>query len=126
MSTRRTVTILTADHGPVTLPEPVWCLGRHPNGGARIDITHASPDQPLTLPTRQGPAVHLTTWLESRPYVADAFLRGPFVGVEIDGAAHESGPADLEAMADALEAAAEQLRGRARELAGILAEGGAQ
>ncbi|MFG2678308.1 DUF6907 domain-containing protein [Streptomyces sp. NPDC048392] len=124
MSASRTVTIRTADHGPVTIPEPSWCLGQHPDGGARIDITHAGPDVELTLPTRQGPVVYLATSLESRPFVPDAFLRGPFMGVGIGGDWHETGLPGLEAMADMLSAHADALRERARVLAAALEEGG--
>ncbi|WP_406171193.1 DUF6907 domain-containing protein [Streptomyces sp. NBC_00996] len=123
MSAPRTVTIRTVDHGPVTIPEPSWCAGRHPDGGARVDITHVGPDRPLTIPTRRGPAVHLVTALESRPFVAESFLRGPFVAVEIGGDWYETGLAGLERMASELEAHAEQLRDRARGLAVILAGG---
>jgi hypothetical protein len=126
MSASRTVTIVTADHGPVTLSEPSWCLGRHPDGGARVDITHLGREHALSLPTREGPAVHLITALESRPFVADSFQRGPFVGVEIGGDWYETGMPGLEAMADALTAHAEQLRERSRELAVALAEGGSR
>ncbi|WP_416978679.1 DUF6907 domain-containing protein [Streptomyces sp. T028] len=124
MTERRTVTIVTADHGQVTIPEPVWCLGRHQGGGACVDITHVGAEHALTLPTRRGPAVHLITALEARPYVTDSFLRGPFVGIEIGGDWHEIGLAGLERMASELEAHAEQLRERARELAVALTEGG--
>ncbi|MCT9107939.1 hypothetical protein N4G69_20255 [Streptomyces mirabilis] len=123
MSTRRTVTIHTVDHGPVTIPEPSWCAGRHRDGGARVDITHVGPEQPLTLPTRDGPAVHLVASLESRPFVHDTFLRGPFMDIEIDGDHYPTGLAGLERMADTLAAHADALRDRARELAVILAGG---
>lgn len=123
MSVPRTVTIVTADHGPVTLPEPSWCLGSHPDGGARIDVTHVGAEHAFTVPTRSGPAVLLLAALESRPFVGDSFLRGPFVGVEIGGDWYETGLAGLEAMADALTAHADQLRDRARELAVALAGG---
>lgn len=125
MSALRTVTIHTADHGPVTIPEPSWCAGRHPDGGARIDITHVGREHALTVPTRSGPAPVLVTALESRPFVADTFLRGPFVSVGIDGEWYETGLPGLEAMADALAAHADQLRERSGELAVALAEGGA-
>ncbi|MFJ9752952.1 DUF6907 domain-containing protein [Streptomyces chartreusis] len=82
------VTVDTSDHGPVTIPEPSWCLGNHRDGVARIDITHVGPNHVLTLATREGPAVHLITALESRPFITDSFLRGPFVAVEVGGAWH--------------------------------------
>lgn len=126
MSVRRTVTIRTHDRGSVTIPEPSWCAGEHPDGGARVDITHVGAEHPLTLPTRSGPAVVLVASLESRPFVTDSFLKGPFMSVYIDGDHHETGLAGLEAMADALTAHADQLRDRARELALILSRGEAR
>ncbi|MGW2292299.1 DUF6907 domain-containing protein [Streptomyces phaeochromogenes] len=123
MSTPRTVTVSTVDHGPVTLPEPSWCMGHHEDGGSRVDIQHEGLETTLTLPTRSGPVAHLTATLESRPFVDDPFLRGVFVNVGIDGDTYPTGLAGLDVMADALTAQADALRDRARELAVILAGG---
>jgi hypothetical protein len=40
----RIVTLATADHGPVTLPEPSWCAGHthHDPETLRVDLIHAS------------------------------------------------------------------------------------
>lgn len=121
--TERTVTLATLDHGQITLPEPSWCIGHGDAPQYRVDISHTGPDEPLTLSTRTGPAVHLTTALEVRPYACDPFLQRPFVGVEIGGDWHPTGLPGLEAMAARLEAHAEVLRERARQLAALLAEG---
>jgi hypothetical protein len=125
MSTEpRTVTLPTLDHGEVTLPEPSWCAGHETHPQYRVDIIHVGPDEPLALPTRRGPVTHLTTALEVRPYACDPFLQQPFVGVEIGGDWYPTGLPGLEAMADRLEAHAEVLRERARQLAVLLAGGG--
>lgn len=122
MSAPRTVTIRTADHGPVTVPEPSWCLGQHRDGGARVDITHAGPDVVLTVPTRSGPATVLVTALESAPFATDPTARGPIMAVETGGTWCEAGPAELAGIADALTAHADAVRARARDLAAALAE----
>lgn len=122
MTAPRTVTVPTLDHGPVTLACPTWCLGHGPEPEHRIDISHVGTDEPLTLLTRRGRVVHLVTALESRPFVTDPFLRRPFVNVAIGGDWYPTGLPGLEAMAAQLEADAEALRERARQLAVILAE----
>lgn len=119
----RTVTVPTFDAGEVTLDEPSWCIGHETDPQYRADISHTGPDEPLTLPTRTGPAIHLTTALEARPYACDPFLRTVFVGVEIGGDWYPTGLPGLEAMATQLEAHAEVLRERARQLAALLAGG---
>ncbi|WJV47666.1 DUF6907 domain-containing protein [Streptomyces flavofungini] len=123
MSAARTVTVHTLDHGPITITCPDWCIGHEGPPQYRVDLSHFGPDRPLTLPTRRGPAIHLVTALEVRPYVDDSFLRLPFVGVHIGGDWYPTGLAGLEAMADALTAQADALRDQARELAVILAGG---
>ena len=46
----RTVTLATADHGNVTLPEPSWCVGHadHRPDTFRVDLAHAGPVHRLT------------------------------------------------------------------------------
>ncbi|MGW8953048.1 DUF6907 domain-containing protein [Streptomyces sp. NPDC055709] len=45
----RSVTVATSDHGDVVLPEPSWCLGVHPSGGARSDLSHYGRPAQVTL-----------------------------------------------------------------------------
>ncbi|MFD5227393.1 DUF6907 domain-containing protein [Streptomyces qaidamensis] len=122
MSEHRPVTIHTLDHGDIALPCPAWCIGEHEDDVRRVDITHVGPDEPLTLPTRRGPVTHLVTAIEIRPFSDDPFLRRVFINVEIDGDWYPTGLPGLEAMADALEAQADELRERARRLAALLSE----
>lgn len=46
-----TVTVDTTDQGPVTMPEPHWCLGEHDSEGYRSDISHEGEEIPLLVPT---------------------------------------------------------------------------
>ena len=51
MSEPRTITLHTADHGEITIPEPAWCIG-HPNhrpDDQRADILHQGPDVALVF-----------------------------------------------------------------------------
>ncbi|MFE9481476.1 DUF6907 domain-containing protein [Streptomyces spororaveus] len=40
MTGPRTVTVPTLDHGPVTIPEPAWCLGHHAQPEVLVDVHH--------------------------------------------------------------------------------------
>ncbi|MET9516406.1 hypothetical protein [Streptomyces sp. NPDC002994] len=125
MTAPRTVTVQTSDHGPVTIPCPLWCTGLyHQEGGARVDITHTGPETELTLPTSVGPVRHMATVLEQRPFTKGPTGRGVFVDVEIDGQHHPTGPHGLDAMADALVENAAILRAAARRLTTLLAQEG--
>ncbi|MGW3330270.1 DUF6907 domain-containing protein [Streptomyces rubiginosohelvolus] len=52
MSTQRTVTVQTTDQGPVTVPEPSWCVGHAEQPvDALVDLGHRSTEHPLGRPT---------------------------------------------------------------------------
>lgn len=65
----RTVTVVTTDHGPVTIPEPAWCAGHHPDGSLRSEIAHQGPTVDLMVHTERGPrpAVSLSLWQDPFP-----------------------------------------------------------
>jgi hypothetical protein len=117
-----TVTVPTADHGPVELTCPTWCIGHEDAPGARIDISHESVETILDLPTSDGPVHHLTVLFEQRPFINRPPGRGVFANVEINGMFHPVGSAGLEAIADGLVANAAELRVTARRLAALVAE----
>ncbi|MEU3982532.1 hypothetical protein AB0F77_20960 [Streptomyces sp. NPDC026672] len=121
----RTITLSTVDHGDVTFTCPPWCTAAHESGGYRIDITHTSDDQTLTLPTRRAHAELLTLGLEVRPYVDRWPGTRPFVSIGFGGDYYPTRLAGLESMAIELERHAEVVREYARTLALLLA-GGAQ
>jgi hypothetical protein len=115
------VTVQTSDHGPVTVPEPAWCVGEHVPGGFRVDIGHHSADAVMEF---RGHTV-LGVLLASYPF-ADRMPRGPLAVVELDDFQSFTDPADLEELADALTAHAATVRAVAGQLAELLrAEAGA-
>ncbi|MFG2637135.1 DUF6907 domain-containing protein [Streptomyces sp. NPDC048362] len=97
----RTVTVFTADHGDVTMPEPLWCLGDHPAEGYREDVEHRGEDIVLTVPTPCHGEVQLTTLtLVQRPFSpTDPHVR---MSVDLDGDWHDLSSASLAALADAM------------------------
>ncbi|MFJ9375414.1 DUF6907 domain-containing protein [Streptomyces sp. NPDC101455] len=115
---KRTVTIHTSDRGPVTIPEPTWCLGEHVADGCWIDITHSGPEE--TLEFRDEPL--WTLELITDPTVPDPARRLPRLYVEQTGFARTLDPAGLDALADALVEHAAGLRARAQELAMLVAK----
>lgn len=117
MTGARTVTVHTIDHGPVTLPEPAWCLSEHPGDGHRVDISHEGPEAELALPTWAGPRTLMHAVFEQRPFTERRPGRGPFVNVEIGGDWYPADPAGLDQMAAALVEHACTLRALARQLA---------
>jgi hypothetical protein len=119
----RTVAVPTRDHGPVETVCPAWCAQQyHQANGYRVDITHASTDTELTLPTSAGPAVVLRLVFEQRPYTQLPPGRDVFVNVEIDGDWYPMGPHGLDAIADALVENATEIRSAARRLTSFLAK----
>lgn len=124
MTEPRTVTLATADHGDVTLPEPSWCTGhpRHRPDDYRADILH------------QGPAVTLTF---RGHHIADASLvQSPFTeidvpdlssltpGVSVSLIGRTLDPAGLCTLAASLDGYADRLRDMADQLSAILGGGG--
>ncbi|MFJ7229799.1 DUF6907 domain-containing protein [Streptomyces tendae] len=47
MTTLRTVTVRTIDHGDVTVTCPDWCTTQHQDGGYRADVFHQG--EPVVL-----------------------------------------------------------------------------
>jgi hypothetical protein len=118
--TERTVTIETADHGPVTIPEPAWCTGLHPAGNLRAEIAHQGPSINIMVGTPRGPRrlVELLLWQDPLPTPANP--RGAEVYVVahlLDGDHFDYDVTGLEGLvADLLEAAG-KVRRVARRLA---------
>lgn len=119
--TERTVTIATADHGPVTISEPPWCTGQnHPDGTDRSAIAHTGPSINVMVGTEDGPSrlTELLLWQDAFPtpacthsddvYVVAYLLDGEHAGYDVAG---------LEALATDLMEAAAKVRRVARRLA---------
>jgi hypothetical protein len=134
VSAQRTVTVQTSDHGPVTLPEPSWCLGNHPHGGYRSDIQHEGQLVSVHVDTPCcGPVAFLESGLAQWPF-ASRNTR-PFIAVEFAsevlnpdraGDDHELDHAGLDRLAEALAAYALYTVPQLREvLAAALEEAGA-
>lgn len=95
--TERTVTILTADHGPLTIPEPDWCATEHPDGLLRQEVSHIGPPINITVNTHRGPArlVELMLWADPFPvptnphgaavHVVAHLLDGDHFGYDVAG-----------------------------------------
>lgn len=118
--TNRTVTLPTADHGDVTLPEPSWCVGHESMpGDLRADILHQGPEIVLQFHGR---------------IIGDAGLvQSPFAeltscepGVSVSLLGQTLNPAGLDQLAAALVEHAQQLRHLARRLSVIIAGGEGQ
>lgn len=106
MTDPHTVTVDTIDHGPVTLPEPFWCVGTHPAGGYRADITHYGEEIALVVETPcHGPVRALSAALYQGPF-SEYETTDVVVSVEFGDAetvdAHSFGSEDLAAFADGL------------------------
>lgn len=116
MSGPRTVTVHTADHGDVTLPEPTWCLGEHAeqNGGHRADISHDGPEMALEFEGRE----LLSAGLVAYPF-AERLARGPVAAVDLGGDWHSLDADGLRALAARLVVHAGRLRDLASELAAL-------
>ncbi|GAB2325625.1 DUF6907 domain-containing protein [Streptomyces variabilis] len=113
----RTITLPTADHGPVTTPEPSWCVGHETApGDLRADIVHQGPDTTLTFHGR----LVLEAALVQAPF-AELGTREPRISVHPLGAALEA--RGVHELAAALDAYADRLRDLADRLVVIVAEG---
>ncbi|WP_411091386.1 DUF6907 domain-containing protein [Streptomyces sp. 049-1] len=107
----RAVTLPTADHGAVTLPEPSWCAG-HPAPDPRtlrVDLGHSGPEVVLKFRGR----VLSVACLEQAPCAAEA-TRDVQVSVSLAGPALDARgvyelAADLDTYADRLRDLADQL-----------------
>ncbi|MEE1763683.1 DUF6907 domain-containing protein [Streptomyces sp. SP18BB07] len=123
MTGTRTITLLTVDHGLVTLDEPAWCVGHtdHRPETHRADILHKGPDVELTF---RGGEV-LVACLAQSPYatLADSELGGPTIGVSVYPPGRTLPPVGLYQLAASLDSYADQIRGLAEQLTRILAGG---
>ncbi|MFD7982144.1 DUF6907 domain-containing protein [Kitasatospora indigofera] len=120
----RTVRVQTVDRGPVVLREPAWCVGRHPDGEYRADLTHDGPAVSLTVETAGGTVELLDLLLTQSPFATRAEYRRPTVAVRLGGDYHRfRDQAALNALADNLARHAEQLRTLGTEFAALLAAG---
>jgi hypothetical protein len=118
--TDRTVTVLTTDYGPVTIPEPAWCAGRHPAGCLRSEIAHEGPKISVMVGTSRGPraALHLFMWQDPFPTPACTHSDDVHVAVQlIDGDTYDYDAPGLEALATDLLEAVGKVRRMARRLA---------
>jgi hypothetical protein len=97
------VTVETGDHGPVTLPEPFWCLGEHPEEGYREDIEHQGEEVPLNVETPcHGEVQLLTAALFQRPFSTHG-PTAPMVAVDVgETELHEYDSQHLAGLADSL------------------------
>lgn len=122
--TDRTVTVVTTDHGPVTISEPAWCTGvYHPDGVARADIAHTGPSIDVMVGTERGPErlTELMMWQDPFPTPAATRSDDVHVSVELlDGHHFDYDAAGLEVLAVDLMEAAAKVRRVARRLASEL------
>lgn len=114
MTARRTVTVHTSDYGPVTLPEPGWCLGEHEADGYRSDLSHTGREVQLDY--------------DDEALLVASFTQDPFAAhgprtvglyVEQTGFARTLGPDEADQLADALVSHATVLRALARQLSAL-------
>lgn len=122
MSSNRTVTLATEDHGDVTLPEPSWCAGHthHDPQSVRADLIHSGPEVQLNFRYD----TLLSASLVQSPYAGDATpgRGGRTPGVSVFPLGDTLDPEQLYDLAARLDGYADQLRGLADRLATILDE----
>ncbi|MER7723589.1 hypothetical protein [Streptomyces sp. NPDC096323] len=113
MSTERTVTVQTLDHGTVVMPEPAWCAGHDGDRTEmRCDTGHVGAAHNLMY---QGHELAHAALVQD-PF-AERHDRNVGVFVEMGNMSHRLGPAELSDLAAVLVDYAETLRHLARELA---------
>ncbi|GAA4866148.1 DUF6907 domain-containing protein [Kitasatospora terrestris] len=122
--TRRRVTVVTCDHGPVTFDEPDWCATPHEHGGAKVDVFHDGPEIGLSVQSRQGRSRILQAALTQFPFASDPARRVPYVTVLVDGTWQGFDSAGLRELAEGLVGYAGRLRDLAAELDRITAGAG--
>lgn len=115
----RTVTVVTTDHGPITIPEPSWCTGvQHTDDVERADIAHTGPSINVMVGTEDGPRrlFELLLWQDPFPTPACTHSDDVYVVAELlDGHPGYDVPG-LEALATDLLEAAAKVRRLARRL----------
>lgn len=119
MSAPRIVTLVTTDHGKITLPEPAWCTGHADHRpGFRCDILHCGPDVALAFR-----GVHISAaCLVQAPFsnVVAPENSGRQPGVSVSAISKTLDPAGLYELAAAFDGYADRLRDLADELTAIL------
>ncbi|MET7983041.1 hypothetical protein [Streptomyces sp. NPDC005281] len=122
MTEPRIVTLATADHGDVTLPEPWWCAGHasHDPRTQHVDLIHSGPTRACT---HRG-ATLLTAELVQSPFASlpDPHLGGPTPGVSISPLGETLDPTELYTLAADLDRFSDVLRDLADKLAAIRSE----
>lgn len=110
MKARRTVTVPTRDHGPVTLVCPDWCTADHTAGPVeyRADLSHRGPKLSLTVPSRRGRVEWLFACVDQAPF--SAYDRTVAVVVELGDSSNRYTPASLRALVDDLAVQLDQVR----------------
>lgn len=118
MTGERTVTVPTLDHGPVTVPEPIWCTGHNDQlVEYRDDIHHTGPEHVIDYDAQALLSAELVEFPFGRRPVP------PSVHVEILVSALTLDPPGLEGLAAVLTEQATELRRLALRLA-VLRAGG--
>lgn len=81
--TSRLVTLDTIDHGPVTVPEPLWCRGHEGEPPCyRADITHnTTVVRAATMTDRHGRVPLLQAYISHAPFADEPH---PVVSVVLD------------------------------------------
>lgn len=101
MSAPQTVTVHTVDLGPVTIPEPAWCVVAHDWEAYRVDIEHRGAETLALVPTMchgQVPALGMA--LVQRPFSSTETR--VMAAVQLDGEWHEFDGAALFQLAETL------------------------
>lgn len=115
-----TVTLATADHGPVTLPEPTWCAGHahHDPATLRVDLIHAGPSVDLVHRGR----TLLSAEIVQSPHAnsSNPHLGGRTPGVSLWPLGQTLDPTGLYCLAADLDRYADRLRDLADQLAATL------
>ncbi|MFJ6235060.1 DUF6907 domain-containing protein [Streptomyces griseus] len=123
MSTPRTITIPTADHGDVQVTEPDWCTADHTGEAYREDIEHTGAETHLVVFTAcHGPVRTLPIGFLWRPFSPTNNQIMATLLMADDW--HELDPAALTRAADSLTGHATTLRVYARQLNELQAHGG--
>lgn len=116
----RTVTVVTLDHGDITVPEPAWCAGHKGQPAkARSDFLHRSPARSFAFRGQQLGAAGLVQgpFAEHASRLPEAHLTLIIEGVTLN-------PVSLYDLAATLDSYTDRLRDLADELHALLAGGG--
>ena len=113
-----TVTIMTGDHGPVTIPEPAWCmgLGHKDRHAYRADIAHIGELAPVRVDTPDGPRDLLTLSIEQHPFSEHDGDREPHIAVQLLNGIHGYDAAGMVPLAESLTRAGRTLQRTTRRL----------